>query len=93
MAAESSEDWIGGRAFTFDYAGQAVVAAIPGRPFDRAARRPNPVAGDEDGEAGAFARIEVEVDGAKLDMVFDTAATITLLRAVSGSAEYWTMNL
>ena len=71
--------WFAGRAFTFDYAGKRLWLRAPGDlpTGPRAHRIALGLRRDED--AGApFARIEVKVDGATLDMLFDTGATITL---------------
>jgi len=73
--------WFAGRVFTFDYAGKRLwlrsagdVPAVPA-----AHRIPLGLRRDEDGTAASpYGRIQIQVDGAPIDMLFDTGATVTL---------------
>jgi len=76
--------WFAGRAFTFDYAGKRLWLRSPGDvpPVPAAHRIPVGLRRDEDGQpASPYGRIEVQIDGASLDMLLDTGATITLTDA------------
>lgn len=80
--------WFAGRAFTFDYAGKRLWLRSPGDlPAVPAAHRiPLGLRRDEDGSAASpYGRITVQIDGAPMEMLFDTGATITLTDAAKQS--------
>ena len=76
--------WFAGRVFTFDYAGKRLLLRSAGD-MPQASDAHHVALGlrrDEEGEvASPYGRIEVRIDGAALDMVFDTGATVTLTDA------------
>ena len=72
------ESWFAGRVWTFDYPGKTLLQR---RPDDVPAHEP----GDElafhlphGPHAQSYGRITIRVDGAPIDMLFDTGATLNL---------------
>jgi hypothetical protein len=76
--------WFANRVFTFDYAGKRLWFRSPGDvPAGSAVHRlPFGLRHDGNGApSSAYGRIQMQVDGATLDMLFDTGATVTLTDA------------
>jgi hypothetical protein len=85
--------WFAGRVFTFDYAGKRLWLRSAGDvpPAPDAHRIPLGLRRDEAGNPDSpYGRIEVQIDGAPLDMLLDTGATVALTeaarRALGGGA-------
>jgi len=71
------QDWFAGRTWTFDYPGKRLLLRaggdLPSGPRSSFhLPKPGP-------EVAAFGRITIEVDGAPLDVLFDTGATTELV--------------
>lgn len=75
------EKWFGGRVWTFDYPRrQLLIRATGDLPKQKAAHRVSlGFKNDNDGKRAInFPRIQVEIDGEILDLLFDTGAMTTL---------------
>jgi hypothetical protein len=76
--------WFAGRTFTFDYAGKALLLRPPGMvPQTASAHRvPMGLRRDASGQpVSPYGRIDMQVDGETIDMLFDTGATVVLTAA------------
>ena len=76
--------WFAGRVFTFDYAGKRLwlrsAGDVPSVPA--AHRLPLGLPRDAAGSPSSpYGRLQMQVDGATIDMLFDTGATVTLTDA------------
>jgi hypothetical protein len=76
--------WFAGRVFTFDYGGKRLWLRSPGDlpEVPEAHRIPFGMQRDMTGTpTSPYGRIQMQVDGASIDMLFDTGATIALTDA------------
>jgi hypothetical protein len=75
------QDWFGGRTWTFDYPGRGLLLHPEGEVVEENAEHTVSLGfktGDDGQRELNFPRIEVDVDGVTLDLLFDTGATTFL---------------